>query len=55
MKTHLYLDGAKETRDGYCRTACGKDGYKVGGLIPTFFKMVKVSDRCKKCDKLFKG
>lgn len=48
-KTHYY---PKLPTDGWT-TACGRDGRKVGGLIAFFFKVEKISKRCKTCDARF--
>ncbi len=45
MKYHLYRENTESDE-----TACGRDGSKAG-LITVFFKMVKVKDRCKTCNK----
>lgn len=34
-------------------TACGRDGYKTGGLIAFFFERVKQNERCKICNRRF--
>ncbi len=52
-KFHLYFDGAEETRDGYGKTACGRDGSVVGGLIPPFFARGLRQHNCKTCQKIF--
>ena len=50
---HWYPKNSKETKKGYCKTACGRDGYAAGGLITGFFKMIKIKNRCKTCNKAF--
>ena len=54
-KYHLYLPGAKKTSNGYCKTACGRDGYKTGGLIPALFGMGIIIPKksCKTCFKAY--
>lgn len=49
-KYHWYDD---DTGDGFGPTACGRDGKKVGGLITYWFKMVKIKDRCKICNRKY--
>jgi len=53
-KYHLYLDDSSATKKNpYGKTACGRDGRKIGGLIEYFFKYTKEKDRCKTCNKIF--
>ncbi len=53
-KYHLYLPGAKKTSHGYCKTACGRDGYKVGGLILSLFGgLLYPYKRCRTCLKAY--
>ena len=52
-KTHLYNNN-KRTQKGYTKTACGRDGYYVGGFIETLFITVHWRHRCKVCNKVFK-
>ena len=55
-KTHLYPNKRTETtQKGYCKTACGRDGYLVGGLISCFFKRTLPKDQCKICNKTYKA
>jgi hypothetical protein len=35
------------------KTACGRDGRKVGGLVKGFFKLTLCHERCKICDARF--
>ena len=49
-KTHYYSNHANE---GSWVAACGRDGHVVGGLIDVFFRMIKIPERCKICDKIF--
>ena len=49
-KTHYYSEHGDE--DSWI-TACGRDGHKTGGFVAFFFKIVKKSERCKVCDKVF--
>lgn len=54
-KYHLYLENAKRTQLGDRKTACGRDGYHVGGFISFFFKACHIEERCKICDKIYQG
>ena len=50
MKEHYYPNAYTTNRT----TACGRNGYETGGLIASFFKLMKSDDRCKVCNKRFK-
>ncbi len=51
-KYHLY---AADKGDGCGKTACGRDGKKVGGLISYFFAWGGFDkDSCKTCAKIYK-
>ncbi len=54
-KIHWYSGKSKKTQKGYCKTACGLDGYLVGGLITGFFDMciedLNICLTCKKARK----
>lgn len=54
MKQHYYSCDSTTDKDGYGKTACGRLGREVGGLIAYFFKIIKTDRRCKICDKRFK-
>ena len=49
-KYHYYSCNRPDTDN---ITACGRDGYKVGGFISFFFRQCKQSERCKICNKQF--
>ena len=58
---HWYPENSEKTTGGYHKTACGRDGRKVGGLITPFFEMdtdpyhrAKKENRCKICEKKFR-
>ena len=52
-KHHYYVDDQVVEEDGYGKTACGRQGRKVGGFIDWFFKGTKVKNRCKICNRRF--
>ena len=52
-KTHFYPGNTVSTQKDYVLTACGRDGFYIGGLIGYFFKMTKVKERCKTCNKIY--
>lgn len=55
-KYHWYPDKSKPGRErGYPKTACGRDGSDVGGLITCFFRIgMEDGNSCKICVKKFK-
>lgn len=53
-KCHLYLGESPVAKDGYGKTACGREGREVGGLIKFFFKAIISKQRCKTCNKIYK-
>ena len=55
-KYHWYPDNGKSGRkQGFPKTACGRDGSDVGGLITEFFGMdINNIDRCKICVRKYK-
>ena len=50
-KTHYYSNHSVD--ENHWDAACGRDVHKVGGLIDVFFRMTKIPERCKTCDKIF--
>lgn len=52
-KIHFYPGNTAKTQKGFTSTACGRDGYYVGGFIELFFRITEVKDRCKTCNKIY--
>lgn len=54
-KYHWWSDKSKPGRKrGFPKTACGRDGSDVGGLITPFFRMGKDrSDNCIICKRKY--
>jgi len=55
-KYHWYPDNSKPGRKrGFPKTACGRDGSDVGGLITPFFGMdINDINQCKICARKYK-
>lgn len=55
-KHHWYPDNGKPGRKrGYPKTACGRDGSDVGGLVTFFFRMdINDIENCKVCVHKYK-
>ena len=49
-KYHYYPESSP---DSDWTTGCGRDGRETGGFIAFFFKVVKLEERCKICQKQF--
>ena len=54
-KRHWWPEnGPPGRKKGYPKTACGRDGSDVGGLITAFFRMNKDRlDNCKTCEHIY--
>ena len=50
---HWYPDREEGEEDvSYPKTACGRDGAKVGGLITSFFR-ISTDNNCRHCQRAY--